>query len=168
MQGSTARTMSLSHMPACLLSFSSCRPLGIVESSVLGSRSANEWTAQFLTSPKETGKLADFFPLSSRSYTKSAAPFIEVSPPDVTVLEDRSESVVRSLLLRLRSPREAPYMSIQLDSETRILEAAVNGKQISGDKQTAGNDAKERWGLRYFVFRITVSNYSCGLLQASR
>jgi hypothetical protein len=103
---------------------------------------ANEWTSQFLTSPTETGKLADFFPLSSRSYTRSAAPSIEVLPPDVSVLDDRSENGVRSLSLRLRSVRQAPYMSIQLDSETKILGAAVNGKQIS--------TATERWGLRYF------------------
>lgn len=103
---------------------------------------ANEWTSQFLTSPRETGKLADFFPLSSRSYTRSAAPSIEVLPPDVSVLDDRSENGVRNLSLRLRSVRQAPYMSIQLDSETKILGAAVNGKQISSDK--------ERWGLRYF------------------
>src|SRR6185312_6928500 len=111
---------------------------------------ANEWTAQFLTSPKETGKLADFFPLSSRSYTKSAAPSIEVLPPDVSVLDDRSESGVRSLLLRLRSERQSPYMSIQLQSGTKILGAAVNGKQISSDNKTAANNARERWGLRYF------------------
>lgn len=111
---------------------------------------ANEWTAQFLTSPTERGTLADFFPLSSRSYTKTAAPSIEVLPPDVSVLDDRSESGVRNLLLRLRSARQAPYMSIQLDSETKILGAAVNGKQISADNKTAANDAKERWGLRYF------------------
>jgi hypothetical protein len=41
-------------------------------------------------------------------------------------------------------------MSIQLDSATKILGAAVNGKQISSDNKTAANDGKERWGLRYF------------------
>ncbi len=111
---------------------------------------ANEWTAQFLTLPTETGKLGDFFPLSSRSYTKSAAPPIEVLPPDVSVLDDRSESGVRSLLLRFRSARQAPFMSIQLASATKILGAAVNGKQISSDTRTAANDATERWGFRYF------------------
>jgi len=73
-----------------------------------------------------------------------------VLPPDVSVLADHSESGVRSLLLRVRSARQAPYMSIQLDSATKILGAAVNGKQISSDNKTAANDAKERWGLRYF------------------
>ena len=111
---------------------------------------ANEWTSQFLTSPTEIGKLADFFPLSARSYTKSAAPSIEVLPPEVSVLDDRLENGVRSLLLRLRSARQAPYISIQLDSETKILGAAVNGKQFGSDNKTAGKDARERWGLRYF------------------
>ena len=106
---------------------------------------ANEWTAQFLTTPTERGKLADFFPLSLRSYIKSAAPSVEVLPPEVSVLDDRTESGVRSLLLRLRSARQAPYMSIQLDSETKILGSTVNGKQINSDNKTG-----ERWGLRYF------------------
>jgi hypothetical protein len=114
----------------------------------------DEWTKQFLSARAEKGPLNDFFPLSSRVFLKDQAPVTQLEAPQVALLDDRTENDVRSLRLRITSPRQAPMVSIQMDPNTEVLGAMVNGKRIemnSSQRPLAAGGAKNLWGLRYYA-----------------
>jgi hypothetical protein len=114
----------------------------------------DEWTRQFLSERAERGPLNDFFPLSSRMFLKDQAPVAQLEAPQVSVLDDRTDNNVRLLRLRITSPRKAPMVSIQMDSNTEVLSAMVNGKRIemnSNQRQPSAGGAKNLWGLRYYA-----------------
>ncbi|HEX8709305.1 MAG TPA: M28 family metallopeptidase [Pyrinomonadaceae bacterium] len=114
----------------------------------------DEWTRQFLTTKAERGPLGDFFPLSRRTFLKDQAASAQLEAPQVALLDDQTNNDVRSLRFRITSPRQAPVVSIQMDSETEVLGSVVNGKRIDprgGQRQqAAAAGGRNPWGLRYY------------------
>ncbi|MBW4611011.1 MAG: M20/M25/M40 family metallo-hydrolase [Hassallia sp. WJT32-NPBG1] len=112
----------------------------------------DEWTSQFLSKNTETGTLGEYLPMVPRKFIKSQAPVAPLAAPNIEPLSDDVRDGVRTLRMRITSPRLARIVRIYVDSNTEVLAAAVNGKKI--DNKYTGNriDLGKRWGLNYFAF----------------
>jgi Peptidase family M28 len=104
------------------------------------------WTSQFIQSPARRN-LADFFPLRSPEMLAAAAPAAQLEAPGVEVLSDEKLDGVRTLRLKITSPRRAPVVSLGVESDAEVRGTSLNGKRIDV-AQAAGSN---KWGLRYFA-----------------
>jgi hypothetical protein len=109
----------------------------------------DEWTSQFFSDPIGRGPLTEFFPLSSTVLLKAQAPPIELPAPDIRLLDSTTSNGIRTLRLRVTSPRQASTVSLQLDSDAEIRGAILNGKRVAqGDAQITARS--KQWGFRYY------------------
>jgi hypothetical protein len=99
-------------------------------------------TAQLLAGATEKGVLADFaYARKSREYTLNPAPVAQLAAPALSVIEDKSVDGVRTIKVRLSSPRQAGLVAVYVDSNAQVLNASVNSTTIT-------NEASEPWGLQ--------------------
>ena len=110
----------------------------------------DEWTARFLSSHPEDRPLPAFFAITSDRYLQMTAPIAPLDAPNVELLDDKSNNGVRTLHLRLTSPRRASVLTFFLDSKVEVLRATVNGKLIDRDNTPALKSFTNNWVLRYF------------------
>ena len=61
----------------------------------------------------------------------------------MSVLEDKTQDGVRTLKLRLSSPRQAGMLAFYLDSMADVVNASVNGVPASDETET-----KSPWGIQ--------------------
>jgi hypothetical protein len=110
----------------------------------------DEWTARFLSSRPENRPLPVFFTSTSFPYLHATAPIAPLDAPNVELLDDKSNNDVRTLHLRLTSPRRANVMTLFLDSKVEVLRATVNGKLIDSDNTPVLKSFTDNWILRYY------------------
>lgn len=110
----------------------------------------DEWTARFLSPHPENRPLPVFFSSTTFPYLQATAPVAPLDAPNVELLDDKSNDGVRTLHLRLTSPRRANVMTLFLDSKVKVLKATVNGKLIDSDNTPALKSFKNNWVLRYY------------------
>ncbi len=118
-----------------------------VWASDLTSRDAR--TSQFFTG-NEKGTLADFaYAKTSRQYTINSAPDAQLPAPEISVLEDKSVDGVRTLRMRVSSPRRAGVLSVYLDSKAELVRVLINDKPIDDerDQSQSSSEGKNQWGL---------------------
>jgi len=72
----------------------------------------DEWTTEFLSRNFERNRMPDFFPGSGRLYYQSEAAALQLAGPQASVTADHTENSVRTLTLRISSPRRAPLIAI--------------------------------------------------------
>lgn len=111
-------------------------------------RASDEWTARFLSHTSPAGPLEEFFPGSTRPYLKTPAPIADLLAPDLKVLADSLQGDVRTLRLRLTSPRQGPLISVYAEPGMEIRKVAIDGKQ---DSVGPAADAKNPWVIRYYA-----------------
>jgi Peptidase family M28 len=104
----------------------------------------DEWTSQFLSSKTETGVLTEYLPMVSRKYLYSQASAVTLTVPNIELFNKEVNNGIQTLQMRITSPKKARIARISVDSNTKILSATVNGKQI--DKHP-----DKEWGLNYFA-----------------
>jgi hypothetical protein len=118
----------------------------------------DEWTSQFLAPEAKDAALPELFnSTTTRAFLKSAAPAVELQAPEVALLEDRASGEgVRTLRLRVSSPRRANIVSIYVDSKTEVLNARLDGKSLGGtDSSAPAKGARpSQWSVRYFAFPL--------------
>ena len=102
------------------------------------------WTGKFLTGKVERGSLSEYIPSNYGGFLKSEAPPVQIQGPLITVSADSTDGGLRTMVLRMTSPRRAPVLSVYLESEAEVVKSSVNNKPIT---VIAGS----RWGLRYFA-----------------
>jgi hypothetical protein len=114
-------------------------------------RRPDEWTTQFMKGGEiQRRPLPEFF---SASTTRPFA-FIQsattqaLAAPNIALLDDSTKDGVRSLRLRLTSMRQAPVISVYLDSEADVQGLAVNGRRI--EPRRAPANQKNPWSVRYY------------------
>ncbi len=112
----------------------------------------DEWTAQFFGTGAEKGTFADFFPLVKRTFLKGSATPSALPPPQVVLLDDRTQQGIRTLQLRITSPRGGALLSVYVDASTEVVASSINGKPIKLDDTGAGNGSKGAWGMNYYGF----------------
>lgn len=114
-------------------------------------RKADEWTSQFFTADAADGVLPEFFSTNSTGkYLKSPAPVEALAAPNIEVVEDGSQDGVRTLRLRITSPRHANLLSLYVDSKAEVLRATVNGRPVDGKQTSTASKRAQHWSLRYY------------------
>jgi hypothetical protein len=100
--------------------------------------------SQFFAGSQDKGTIEDFaYARKSKQYTLNPAPVAQLPAPEMSVLEDKSQDGVRTLRLRLTSPRQAGMVCVYVDSNSEILDASVNGVPVSDDTGANGP-----WGIQ--------------------
>lgn len=102
------------------------------------------YTAQFFSSGARRGSINDYVPVRF-NLLYSPAPLAALPAPNVELLSDSKDSSdVRSLKVRITSPRGAPSVRVYLDSEVEVLNAMVEGKPVDQD-----GAPRRHWGMNY-------------------
>jgi hypothetical protein len=112
----------------------------------------DEWSSQFFSNPIGRGPLTEFFPIGSSVYLKAQAPLMELPAPDILMLDNTTSNGIRTLHMRVTSPRQASVVSLQLDSEAEIRGVIINGKRVAQGDQAQTAPRSKQWGLRYYGF----------------
>ena len=107
-------------------------------------QSADEWTSQFLSQSGERGSLAEYIPSVFKGFLKSEAPPASFSGPNVVLLDDSTKDGARTVRLRINSTRQAPVLLFNIESNSEVIQATINGKSVSGNHG-------EWWGIRYYA-----------------
>jgi len=114
-------------------------------------RQADEWTSQFFSSQTQTKSLPEFFPLRSAQFRTAPAPLASLSAPDVQVLADSRSNGLRSLRLKITSARQAPVVSIGVESDMEVKGTMLNEQPIKSAGVATPAGGGNKWGLRYFA-----------------
>jgi len=102
----------------------------------------DEWTSQFFDGEVEQGSLADYITTPYNGFNMRQAPLVSLPPPVIQLLDDHTGGAVRSLRMRITSPRHAPAVIITVESNTEVSAFSVNQRRMTHDPQN-------HWGLRY-------------------
>jgi hypothetical protein len=112
---------------------------------------SDEWISQFLPENAVRQGLPEFFSSAAGQYLTGPAPMAAIAPPLVELTDTRTEGDARTLRLRVSSPRQAPFISVTIESRTEVLDALMNSEKIVGEGvSSAAAQGEARWGLRYF------------------
>jgi hypothetical protein len=112
----------------------------------------DSWTRQFLSAGMRQAPLTELFSTAtSRPFWQSPAPSQALAAPNIQLLADGIQDGVRSLRLHVTSARQAPVMTVYLDSAASVLSASVNGKPIASRHAPASNNSQSQWELRYYA-----------------
>jgi hypothetical protein len=93
-------------------------------------RQPDEWSSQFLSTNPQMGGLYDYFPSLYPEYLKNEAPAIPLSAPRAELLESSMKQDVRTIRLRITSPRQSPVMTANIYTGAEMTAATVNGKSL--------------------------------------
>lgn len=108
------------------------------------------WSAQFFSGGTQQDRLPNFFPDAPNQFIQSQAPAVTLAPPKVDLLDDKVSNGVRTLRLRVTSPRQAPLVFVYVVPSADVLGATVNGKPIDIRAAPAWA-ATLPWGLVYWA-----------------
>src|SRR4029079_1539671 len=97
------------------------------------------WTGQFFGAGRERNPLKTLFPQNERPYMKAAAPAAALPVPQVTLLEDQTNGQVRTLRLRVVSPRGGREVWVYTEADAAVVAASVNGKEIALEEGKPAN-----------------------------
>jgi hypothetical protein len=110
--------------------------------------SPDEWTSQFFPNGDGRKPLPDLFPLTRMTFIENEAPVARLAAPEASLIEERRDGDVRTLRLRIASPRQASTVSIYTDASSEVVSASINGKVIGGGAHRSGGG--KPWGLHYY------------------
>lgn len=110
----------------------------------------DNWTSEFFAEGLKRGPISDYIPSTSNRFSSGPAPVASLPAPEVSLLNESTNNGVRSLRLRITSPRQAPFVSVTLESETEVVGASVNGKPIEHSQMAAQSDPNRQWRLFYY------------------
>ena len=102
------------------------------------------WTSQFFPANTPRVNSPELPLLAGREWLKNPAPVAQLEGPKIDTLDDQTSDGLRTLRLRISSPRHAPIVSVTLDRSTEVTASAVNGKLLQNAMPP------NQWGLRYF------------------
>lgn len=111
----------------------------------------DSWTSQFLSPAAQSKTLPDFFPgYANDRFLQSDAPAATLAAPSVELLEDSLNAGIRTLRLRVKSVRQAPTLSLYIDSKAEVVKAWLNGKTLDESNTAAIAESKDQWNMRFF------------------
>jgi hypothetical protein len=132
-----------------------------------GTTRPTEWSSQFFAQGSEVKALPGRFPNADTKYLVSKAPAVALQSDELEVLGDKVTDGVRTLSLRLASPRGARVVSLYVDPTSEIVAAVIGGKRVEYNK---ASDGKRWWELTYAAFpregaEIVLETKTAGPLQ---
>ncbi len=99
----------------------------------------DSWTEQFVPAGTARGDYETVMWGTFQAYTASA-PVVEVAAPTVTIENDAVNGDLRTLDLRISSPRGAPEMRVRIDAPGEIVAATLDGRELDlSDYQLAAD-----------------------------
>jgi hypothetical protein len=111
----------------------------------------DEWTTQFFSQNPQRKSLPEFFPLRSAEFRTASAPVTSLTAPSVEVVTDNRNNGMRTLNLKIASPRQASVIAIGVESDMEVHGTMINGKPIKIEGPGAPPAGATKWGLRYFA-----------------
>ena len=111
----------------------------------------DNWAAEFFTEGIKKGAISEYIPTPFNRFNSGPAPVASLPAPEVSLVNESTNNGVRSLHLRLISRREAPFISVMIESATDVLGATVNGKQIDNSQRSGPYDPNRPWRLFYYA-----------------
>ena len=96
----------------------------------------DEWTQQFFTDGYTSDRAAfspGYFYDQEFDVIEAPAPTVDIPAPQLTVLDDTTTNGVRTLDLRIESPRQAAMAHLQLDLPGTLIAASVDGTPLEVD-----------------------------------
>lgn len=109
------------------------------------------WTSQFLSQETQRKVLSDFFPYISREYLTGRAPAAALAAPNIQVLEENSGNGVRTLRLHITSLRQAPVITVALETEAELQVTRINDRELEAGHTFVSGTPKDRWGMRFYA-----------------
>lgn len=109
------------------------------------------WTAQFLSHETERKVLSDFFPYIAREYQTGRAPTAALAAPNVEVLDENVDNGVRTLRLHITSLRQAPIITVAVETEVEVQVTRINERQLEQGHTYVSGTPKTRWGMRFYA-----------------
>ncbi|WP_434041932.1 MULTISPECIES: M20/M25/M40 family metallo-hydrolase [Sorangium] len=110
-------------------------------------RDLDPWAAAHF--PDDRAQAPSFAVPFVRVTRQSEAPVAALPPPSLAVLGDVTRGGVRSLRLRVASPRGAPWLLAEVASPTPVLRAEVDGQRVEESARGAQVKRDVRWGFTY-------------------
>ncbi len=104
------------------------------------------WTAQFLGAPLEQRPF-EIVPGTTVPSVSSAAPALALAPPIAEVLSDTTTDGLRTLRLRVTSPRQPWATSITAQADSGIRAVTVAGHRV--DLASEPPDQRTTWSMNY-------------------
>lgn len=111
----------------------------------------DEWTQQFFSTGVARGALSEYVPSRYNGFLRSDAPVLELPSPNIDLLEDRTSEGARTLRLRVTSPRQAPFISLELDPQAQVSAAELNGTVLPPNAARRPPGSARGWTLFYFA-----------------
>jgi hypothetical protein len=94
---------------------------------------SDEWTSRVLSEKPQKGTAPEFFAAGrAGSLLRADAAAASLAAPSVSVVSDSTKDTVRTLKLRISSPRGAPIVSTYIDSVKSLQGVWINGKRLEG------------------------------------
>jgi hypothetical protein len=109
----------------------------------------DQWTTQFLSSSPRREVLTDRLPNNKTMFLVNNAPSLGIENDRLEVLDDIVNDGIRTLRLKLISPRKARIMSVFVDPQTEVLSATVGGKRIETAGAANQSNPENWWELTY-------------------
>ena len=106
----------------------------------------DEWTSRVLPANAQKRAAPEFF-VTGRAGLQMQADAVPVAlpPPNAAVLADNTKDTLRTLKLRITSPRAAPVISVYIDSVKNLQGVWVNGRRI--ELETTNRSS---WSINYY------------------
>jgi len=105
------------------------------------------WTTQYVGTSATRNKLTGFFPdWLPIKFMQNTAPSVPIAPPDAQLLDSSITDDVRTLHLRITSPRHARALMISV-AQGQVLDASVNGHSLG--KVTDARWSSGGWSFDY-------------------
>ena len=115
-------------------------------------REPDQWSARFLSAQPQSKPLPAFFSATDPfAYLQTVAPVAPLDAPHVELLDDRTNDGIRTLHMRITSPRRANVLTLFLDSKVEVLRASVNGNLIDDSNTPALKSFAGDWILCYYA-----------------
>ena len=111
----------------------------------------DEWTGQFFPAGAERGSITEYAPLYAGSFLNHTAPAIPRQPPQIKMLEDKTDNGVRTLHFSIVPTQAGANVSALVDPKAEVLSATINGKPVVKREPRGGGQPSAPWKLHYWA-----------------
>lgn len=125
----------------------------------------DEWMGQFFVDGTKRDVLADLFPLNKNPLLNSVAPPLTVAPPQVALLDDSTTQGVRSVRVRITSPRGGAILSVYADPGSEVVAAVVDGVPLKLDGSRGRDGTAPPWSMTYYGFPADGAELTLGVKE---
>lgn len=109
---------------------------------------SSEWTSQFFESDARPGPVSEFFPEGQYQLLNQSAPTVALLTPTIDLLEDQVQAGIRTVRVKITSPRKASLVKIVLKKESGLRSCQLNGRLL--DLQFPSHPVSSRWATLWY------------------